>query len=174
MDALFHLVIAITGGYLLACSLRMKNSSLLIIFLSFFSMFPDLQHLTEYLGIKQNIELHSAFIVFIPLLIYVVLLFTKKWKEQRNYLLILSVLLFGHLVMDTMSGTNGIELFYPISGKSYLMPEAWEVNLCGNPDKPLASTYGIGLAVYYGVIGLITVISSLSSKAFLRKTNTRK
>jgi hypothetical protein len=175
MDALFHLVIAITGGYLLAGSLRMKNSSLAIISLSVLSMLPDLEHLTEYIGIRLSIVLHSIFIILIPMLIYAALLFTKKWKEQRNYLLILSVLLFGHLIMDTVSGMNGIELFYPLSHRSYLMPEAWEIYLFGNHDKPLASTYGIGLAVYYGAIGLIAITSSLlSSKAALRKTNTRR
>jgi membrane-bound metal-dependent hydrolase YbcI (DUF457 family) len=175
MDALFHLVIAITGGFLLAEGLRMRYNRLVLISLSVLSMLPDLQHLIEYAGIKQNIELHSIFIAVIPLIIYAVLFFSKKWKEQRNYLLIFSVMLFGHLIMDTVSGINGIVLFYPLSSRSYLMPETWEVNLFGNPDKPLASTYGIGLAVYYGAIGMIAITSSLlSSRAALRKTNTRK
>jgi hypothetical protein len=157
MDALFHLVIAITGGYLLACAMRLKKPALGIILLSFASMIPDLEHLTEYVGINWSIVLHSIFIVLIPLSIYAFLIIANKWKNRRNYLLILSVMLSGHLIMDTVAGMNGIELFYPLSRRSYLMPESWEAYLFNDRDKPLASTYAIGLALYYGAIGLIAI-----------------
>ena len=174
MDALYHFILALAGGFLLAEGLKMNYNPWQIFAVSILSMVPDIQHLTVYIGIK-GIELHGIFIILLPLLAYFLLIVFKRNKKEDKYLIILAVLLFGHILMDTVSGENGVPLFYPFSRTSYLMPENWNIYLFNDLEKPLASTYGIGLALYFGVIGFAALIYRfLSSKACARKTSTRK
>lgn len=175
MDALFHLIFSLAGGFILSENLKTKNRVLVIPLLSILSLFPDIEHIISASTTDSLIRFHGLYIILIPLTAYLVLEATKKHSETKKNLLIFTVMITGHLIMDTVSGMYGVYLLYPFNEKTYLIPKNWEIYLLGDETKPLASTYGIGAAIYFGLVFTVSLTAQiLSSKDALKKTDTRK
>ncbi len=88
---------------LLIFSDQLKLSKKLIILLSFFAIFSDLDvyHL-------HRSELHNIFILLIPIMIYVF------WKDIR-FSFIMGYYMLSHIILDTFN--NGVNIFYPVYNK---------------------------------------------------------
>ena len=167
MDTLFHFVFALVGGYILVKGLGVKYRLSILIFLSLSSLFIDLDHLMTHLGMYDGLKLHNLFIVLIPILLFFIF--------RNIYLVVFSVMLFGHLIADMIYGIYGVPLFYPFSEATYLIPKSWEIYFNNNPTMPLVSTAGIAILIYFTVISVIIFIPYLLSSAnILRKRNTRR
>ncbi|MBN2250816.1 MAG: metal-dependent hydrolase [Candidatus Altiarchaeota archaeon] len=167
MDALYHVVFSLAGGFILARGLGINAGPLELGTLALFSMLPDLDHLTGYT------RLHTGFIILLPLIPYAILRIRDAYREKRGLLLILAVMLYGHLLMDMVQGLYGVALFYPLTETLYLIPGRWEVYLDGDPTKPIVGTHGIGAALYFGLIALILCLKRFSSR-FLEKVSCEK
>jgi hypothetical protein len=174
MDALYHFVLALAGGYILAKGLRMRYRPGMLVLTALASMALDLDHFIRYFGINTQVSFHSLYIALIPLILYLYIKSEKPQSSLGGYLLILSVLIYGHLAMDMVKGMYGIPLFYPLSDKLFLIPERWEMYLFDDETKPLVTTEGIGLTLYFGFIFILIAINSFSSGGALRRTDTRK
>jgi len=172
MDALFHFVFQLVGGYVLLKGLRIRVNVLILIFLAFCSLLVDVEHVLPYLAgifppldLVDHIKFHTIFIVFIPLLILSVLYSMKKGtKELYGYLLAFSVMLLGELTADMIKGMYGIPLFYPFSDTLYMIPKRWEVPFFGSEYMLAVSTYGIAMFMYFGIIALIISIKNFFIK----------
>ena len=166
MDALFHFVFQLVGGYVLLKGLNVRFNILILIFLAFCSLLVDVEHVLPYLAnvfplldLIDHIKFHTIFIIAIPLSILIFLYFMKKGtNELYGYLLAFSIMLFGELTADMITGMYGIPLFYPFSDALYMIPKSWEVPFFGSEYMLAVSTYGIAMFIYFGVIGLIISI----------------
>ncbi len=131
-----------------------------LVLLALISEFPDLSHLAGDLSLLHNI------FVFIPLLgIYI---HQRRKENTKIYVVILMLMVYGHLLSDMIFGM-GIPLFYPLSDKMYLLPQ---IGLCMydstlpkimyGPDlvECFFTTHGLALALYFGVIGGLSVCLS--------------
>ena len=181
MDALFHIILALAGGYMLAKGMNFRHNIGILLILSILSLFyTDMDH---FIGAKIPI-FHNIFMTILMPAIILVILYLVGMKRLREYLLILIVMLFGHLLYDMVHGIYGIPLFYPFSDQLYLMPANWETTLPWDQTAPLISRLGIASTIYFGGIFLIILLNShlaprlapyLTSLAgILRKRRTRK
>lgn len=167
MDTLFHFVFALVGGYVLVKGLGIRFNPKILVLLSLLSLLIDMDHLMVFMGLSKTLRLHNLFVVCIPIFLFFIF--------RTIYFPIFSVMLFGHLIADMVQGIYGVPLFYPFSETMYLIPKNWEIYLGGDPTSPIVSTFGIGIAVYFGLIFLIISISYLlSSTNTWRKRSTRR
>ena len=165
MDALFHFVFQLVGGYVLLTGLKIRFNILILILLAFCSLLVDVEHIFTYLGIFGWLKLHTIFVVIIPSLILLLLYFIKKGSyELYAYLLTFSVMLFGEILADMITGMYGIPLLYPFSDTLYMIPKSWEICFFDNCSMKFVSTHGIAMLIYFGVISLIILI-----KHFVRR-----
>ncbi|PKP54472.1 MAG: hypothetical protein CVT90_01105 [Candidatus Altiarchaeales archaeon HGW-Altiarchaeales-3] len=156
MDALFHFIFALAGGYILLKGLNIKFNSFILIFLALCSLLIDIEHVFELMGIFEYIKLHTLITITIPLLILMIFYLMKKGSyELYGYLLTLSVMLFGAVVADMIKGMYGVPLFYPLSDTLYMIPKNREIYFLNKPGMPIVSVYGIAMLIYFGLIGLI-------------------
>lgn len=181
MDALFHFVFQLVGGYVLIKGLNARFNIFILIFLAFCSLLVDVEHVLPHLAsiippldFLDHIKFHTIFIVFIPLLILSVLYFIKKGTgELYSYLLAFSVMLLGHLIADMITGMYGIPLFYPFSDTLYMIPKSWEVPFFGDPYMFIVSTYGIAMLIYFGGIGAIIFLEKILRKKYTKRRPSR-
>ena len=177
MDALFHFVFQLVGGYVLLKGLNVRFNMLILIFLALCSLLVDVEHvlpnLTKIfplLELVAHIKFHALFIVIIPLFVLFILYFMKKGTyELYGYLLAFSIMLLGELTADMITGMYGIPLFYPFSDTLYMIPKSWEVPFFGSPYMLVVSTYGIAMFMYFGIIALIILIKNFFIKDWMKE-----
>ena len=160
MDTLFHFVLALAGGYMLVKGLGVRYNLIVIVFLASLSILIDIDH---FIGVKIPI-FHNIFlaIIFPGILLLIVYFYNKEWIELQVYLFVFMIMLFGHLLADMIIGMYGIPLLYPLSNTLYMIPRSWEVYLGNDPGSPLASTFGIAMAIYFGLIGFVVGFDSFN------------
>ena len=170
MDALFHFVFALVGGYILVKGLGGKYKLTVLVFLSVLSILIDIDH---FIGVKIPI-FHNIFLaIILPSILLLILYFYKKeWTELHIYIFVFIIMLFGHLLADMIIGMYGIPLFYPLSNTLYMIPRSWEVYLGNGYSRPLASTTGIAMAIYFGLIGFVVGLGSFNK--YLEKKKYQK
>jgi len=154
LDPLFHYMISLTGGYIILKNLNQYNTRALLI-LSTISLMIDLDHFTG-LGIQV---LHN---LTVPALTIVAFIYLHKKKQEKYaaYMLALTVMLGGCLLMDMVQGMYGIPLFYPLSSELYLMPASWDITLPWDHTSNIISRHGIALLLYYGAVFLASKLFS--------------
>ncbi len=158
MDSLSHLALACAGGYLLYFGMKLKLKGWQVLTLIGLSIIIDIDHLLPKFGIAKTLVFHNLATVCIIAIV--------AWKLfGKDGALVASVLLFGHILMDTNSGIYGVPFFYPLSRADFLIPTWMEVHMFGDPRYPLITTLGISLAVYFGaIIGLVAYRKLFSHK----------
>lgn len=88
---------------LLIFSDELKLSKKMLIFLSFFAIFPDID-----IFYMHRFILHNIFIFIIPIAIY-------YFRKDIKVSLVIAYYLLSHLILDTFYG--GIHILYPFSDK---------------------------------------------------------
>ncbi len=173
-DALFHFVTSLSGGYVLVKAGKVECSIKSLVLLSVLSLLVDVDHFLQYVNVSTEI-LHNVFIILALLFIYALLGSSERLNRYKQYFLILTVMLCGHLTADMIEGVFGIPLFYPFSEKLYQIPDNWEIDLFQETDKPVIGKAGIALAAYYAIIALTTLYLRVVSRArTARKQNTSR
>ena len=166
MDALFHIVLALAGGYMLAKGMDFRYDARILFILPILSLlYTDLDH---FIGAKIPI-FHNIFLTILIPSIFLILLYSIGMKRIATYILMLIVMLFGHLLYDMVTGLYGIPLFYPLSDRLYLMPGSWETTLPWDSTSPLITRLGIASMIYFGLIFLIIFLAGI-----LRRRDTRR
>ncbi len=145
MDSLSHLMLAFGGGLLFVLWSKAKIRHYEVAAFAIASTFIDVDHLLPHYGLANTLLLHNL-VVAALLSVVTALLFGRA----RGALA--SVMLAGHLLFDMVSGLYGIPLLYPLSETTYLIPEAWELWLFGDPSYTVASRTGIALSAYAAVV----------------------
>jgi len=139
-------MISLSGGYILLKALNQYDTRILML-LSIFSLLPDLDH---FIGQKIPI-LHNLSIILL-LLAASIILYKKKQITHANYLITLTVMLTGHLLMDMVGGLYGIPLLYPLNSELILMPAGWDKTLPWDDTSNIISRLGIAMLLYYGLV----------------------
>ncbi len=146
-------MISFTGGYIILQNINQYNRKTLLV-LSIIPLMLDLDHFTG-LGIQV---LHNVTVLALASAAFIYL-HKKKQEKYAAYMLALTVMLGGQLLMDTVQGMYGIPLLYPLSERLYMMPASWDITLPWDHTSSIMSRYGIALLLYYGAV-------FLSSKLF--------
>ena len=156
MDSLFHFVFAFVGGYILARGLELEISIFRISILAFLSLFIDISHIIGVLGLSHNV------FVFIPLILIYLVFHKIEFESWKNYVLVFSVMVAGHLIADMIFGI-GIPLLFPFSEKFYLIPQygiclhRYAIYIAHGSVlvECLVTPFGTALALYFGIIGFL-------------------
>ncbi len=116
MDFLFHLSLAVAGGYVFLNASGTGVKYWHVVALGLAAQFPDLMH---FVG---RIEfLHNVF-VFIPLFLILFYFAAKKKIPVTMHAFAFILMVAGHMLFDMVFGT-GIALFYPLSTRLYVLPQ---------------------------------------------------
>lgn len=140
MDSLYHFIFALVGGYVLVRGFGVVYSFPVLFALAFASVLIDLDHMGD------SLAFHNLF-VLVPLILLFLVAFFRGYRRIRLYSLVLSVMVYGHLLSDMGYG-RGVPLFYPLVGSLFSVPYFMlEVNF--------VSRFGVVLLLYFGVIALL-------------------
>lgn len=148
MDTLSHLIFSLAGGYMLKKGLMLDSSNLSIFLLALASVSIDVDHSLTFLGLTDTFLLHNLLMVAV----FTIITFIAFGGEKA---LLISTMLYGHMLMDMNTGIYGIPLIYPLSSREFIIPPAWEIVLLGDTRNPVVSRTGISLTLYFGLIGLL-------------------
>ncbi len=156
MDSLFHFVLSLAGGFVFLELLKVKYQPWHLVAISFVSLFIDIQHLFEAFNIP--VIFHAFYFALIPL---AAAAYFRSAKQPRLffYSIALSLMLFGHLFADMISGMYGVPLLYPLSHTLFMLP----AGLVFFGSSPVIGSAGIAMALYFALICLAyKLVSSLS------------
>ena len=141
MDTLFHILLALAGGYILVKGLGVCYKFWVLLILAFLSLSPDALSVIQYLiyvsfdiGTGNLPSSHNIFLVIVTPLIFSIIFYIRKNKKLQVYTLVFMVMLISHLLVDMITiqvegcayNLYGIPLFYPLSETLYLIPD-WRI-----------------------------------------------
>jgi len=169
MDTVFHIVLALAGGYILVKGLGVCYKLWVLVLLAFLSLSLDVLSVIQYfiyvlfdIGTGSLPLSHNIFLVIVIPLIFSIIIYIQKNKKLQVYTLVFMVMLISHLLVDMITiqvggcayNLYGIPLFYPLSKTLYLIPD-WRMDLLEGSNDQLISSPGIALALYLGIIALM-------------------
>ena len=158
MDSLFHFILSLAGGFIFLELLKVKYRPWHLVLLSFSSLSIDIQHLLA--AFYRPIVLHAFYFALLPL-VPAVYFYSANKAKPFLYSIALSLMFFGHLFADMITGMYGVPLFYPFSERLFMLPMGYFYF----GTSPIISSAGIAMALYFALIYLAyKAVSCLSLK----------
>ena len=180
MDSLTHLILSLTGGYILLKGLNGKVNLYALSLIAVAALFIDIDHIFNRF-FSNTLSLHSVYVILLLSIPLFILALTSQYGSKNTkdtsrtlfvYLLIFTVFLVGHMLFDMIDG-QGIPLFYPFSKTNYLLPQ---VGICLRGDNMptlikgdsfsdcIIAPFGTAFLAYYGLICSIIVLKRVFQK----------
>jgi hypothetical protein len=181
MDSLTHLVLSLSGGYILLKGLNGRVNIYALSLVAFASLFIDLDHIFNRF-FSHMLYLHSVYVFILLLPPLLALLLSSRYGGMKRagrtlfvYLLAFTVFLAGHMLFDMIDG-QGIPVLYPFSKANYVLPQAGICLKGGHiPSLITGDSFteciiapmGIAFLAYYGLIFFIIALNRLVKKYIL-------